>query len=54
MSNFFKQFVETISGLGELTDAHLYHYDYISATVRGNDGKTYEFTVSIKEDNEND
>ena len=54
MNDFFKKFVNVVSEFGELKEAHLYHYEYISATVRGNDGKTYEFTVSIKEDNEND
>lgn len=47
MSNFFERFLESISNFGEITDAHMYHYNYINVTVRGNDKKTYEFTVSI-------
>lgn len=54
MNDFFKRFVSAVSDFGEIKEAHLYHYDYISATVRGNDGKIYDFTVSIREDEKDD
>ena len=54
MSNFFKEFVDMIAEFGELQDAHLYTYNYISASVRGNDGKIYDFTINIKEDENDD
>lgn len=54
MNDLFSRVVRTVSEYGEILEAHLYNFSYITATVETEDGKKISFTVDIKEEDEDD